>query len=740
MGSNYKEHGLKEHEYNLIKELLKREPTELELGIFGVLWSEHCSYKSSKGFLKKFPKDALYVIQGPGENAGIIEIDNSWVVFKVESHNHPSYIEPFNGAATGIGGIIRDIISMGARPIALLDILRFGEPSYKETKRITKGVVKGISFYGNCIGVPTVGGETFFDKSYNTNPLVNVFCLGIMPKGKFYRSLITKEDEVLFLFGSETGRDGIHGATMASANFGDDKELKKSHVQIGDPYYGKKIIETLMEMIELDIPVGIQDLGAGGISGAIFEMCAKSGFGAEITLDTIPLREKDMGAYEIMLSETQERMIVILEKENVQKAIDICNKFSVPWCVLGFSTKEKEVKISFKGEKILELNPALITENIPYCNLNITKEYEVNREEWLANDISEDSFKEILEKFLRSPNIGCFEHIYSQYDYQIGTNTAITPGSDAAVLRVKWPEKPRVKSQKKIAITAEGNARFVYLDPFEGGKYLVSEAVRNLSCVGAKALAFSDCLNFGNPERDFVAYQLSKSIEGISKALEEFNLPIISGNVSLYNETKEGENIRNILPTPVLVAVGVIDENTPIINELFKEPSEIFIIGNLSQKLFLSGSEFQNFIKKEIFGKLPKIDLEKEKALSETLINLIKSGLILSAHDISIGGLIVNLLESSFKSDFGFDLKLYPEENIYLTLFSENPTRAVVTVKEKNVDEFKDIVEQNSLDWLYIGSVIEESIIKIYSNESLVCEAPKDKLRNVWKNSISELF
>ena len=735
----WERYGLSREEYETILRNLKREPNEVELGIFGALWSEHCSYKSTRKLLKKFPTSAEWVVQGPGENAGVIKIDEKvWVAFKIESHNHPSYIEPFNGAATGVGGIIRDILSMGARPIALMDSLRFGEVDYEETERIVKGVVKGISSYGNSIGVPTVGGETFFDESYNTNPLVNAFCIGILPAGRIYRSKATKEGQLLFLIGSTTGRDGIHGAVMASSEFGEDTEGKRSNVQVGDPYFGKKLIEAVLEAVEKGIPVGMQDLGAGGLAGASSELAGKSGFGVEVFLDRVPLREEGMTPYEILLSESQERMLIVVEGKRVKELEDIAKRHQLSYAVVGKIIQAKRFRAFFKDEIVADIPIDLITEKAPYYERPFSKPVHLeNLQEAKVNTNNIDIIHAI-KKLLTSPNIASKEIIYSQYDYQVGTNTVIKPGSDASVLRLKWVEKPEVKSEKGIAISCEGNGRFVFLDPYEGGKYVVAEACRNVACVGAKPLAITDCLNFGNPEREEIMYQIVKVVEGMAEACEKLGVPVVSGNVSLYNETIK-ESVSNILPTPIVVCVGIIEDLSHVKDHTFKKPSSVFLIGDLKQKPNIAGSEFA-----KIFGswegRISPINLEKEDALIKTLVRLAKERFVLSMHDVSVGGLIVNLIESIVDTEVGINIELYTEEPLIDFLFCENPTRAVVSVEDSEVEKFKSIVEDSGLDWLLIGKVKEEETVSLFVNDEEVFSLKKDEVEKLWKDALKNLL
>lgn len=734
-------YGLTEEEYKRILERLGREPNHVELGILGALWSEHCSYKSSKKYLKKFPTKADWVVQGPGENAGVVKIDDKvWVAFKVESHNHPSYIEPFHGAATGVGGIIRDILSMGARPIALADSLRFGELDYRETKKLVKGVVSGIGFYGNCIGVPTIAGETFFESPYKTNPLVNAFCLGIIPAGRMYRARATREGQLLFLIGSSTGRDGIHGAVMASGEFGEDIEEKRPNVQIGDPYFGKKLIEAIMEIVDKDLIVGMQDLGAAGLAGSSSEIAAKSGKGVELYLEKVPLREEGMTPYEILLSESQERMLLIIEEDKVEKVKEIADKWHLEGIVVGKITEDGIFRAFFKGKLVAELPVALIVDEAPvYDRPYEEPQYLKDLRNFNQNELKPVNISEALERLLSSPNVCSKEWIYTQYDYHVGANTLLLPGHDSAVLRLKWVGKPEIRTDKGVAISSEGNGRMVFLNPYEGGKYIIAEVCRNLACVGAKPLAITDCLNFGNPERPQIMWQFVKAIEGMAEACERLNVPVVSGNVSLYNETVDKGEIRNVFPTPIVVGVGVIENVENFTSSTIETESELYLIGDLEQKLRLDGSEFLKVVYGLIKGDVPAVDLEKEKALIKLLLELNEKKLILCAHDVSTGGLIITLLEMVFSSRYGLELEFYSEERADVFLFSENPTRVVVSVENERSEEFKELVESKGLNWLYLGKTTEERIIKLNYNGEEILNYDIERLKKLWKKSFARL-
>ncbi len=734
----YELYGLREEEYERIVRRLGREPNAVELGILGALWSEHCSYKSSKVHLKKFPTSAGWVVQGPGENAGVVELDSKvWLAFKIESHNHPSYIEPFHGAATGVGGIIRDILSMGARPIALADSLRFGLPV---DKRIVKGVVRGISQYGNCIGIPTVAGETYFEECYRTNPLVNAFCLGILPAGRMLRAR-GKPGDLLFLLGSATGRDGIHGAVMASAEFGEGTEEKLPNVQIGDPYFGKKLIEAVLQAVEEGLMVGLQDLGAAGLSGAASELASKSKCGVELWLEHVPLREEGMKPFEILLSESQERMLLVVQEDKIQRLLELAKHYHLEGAVVGRLTEDGLFRAYYHQELVAELPVSLIVEEAPVYEKPYSEpEYIKTLWTFDQRELPEVDLKEAILRLLASPNIASKRWVYTQYDHQVGTNTVLKPGGDAAVLRVKWVQKPELRSDRLIAITAEGNGRMFFLDPYEGGKYAVTEALRNLACVGAKPLGITDCLNFGNPDRPQVMWQLVRAIEGISDACRFFDVPVVSGNVSLYNETVEREEIRNIYPTPILVAVGYI-EGGKFLDHHFKEEGDlIFLVGDLKREFSLAGSEYLKVVHGRVAGRTPSVDLEKEKQLHKLLIRLVEENLIMSAHDVSLGGLAVALLEGVFGTGLGLEINLYLEDRLDFFLFSENPTMVVVSLRKDFSETFKDLVEEHRLDWLLLGRVKEEALFTLTNNEERVFELSLDELEKIWESTLEELL
>jgi len=733
-------HGLTEEEYRKIHSVLGREPNTVELGILGALWSEHCSYKSSKKVLRKLPTSAEWVVQGPGENAGVVALDDKvWIAFKIESHNHPSFIEPFNGAATGVGGIVRDILSMGARPVVLADSLRFGEPDSPRVRFLVREVVRGISSYGNSIGVPTVAGETFFEDCYKTNPLVNAFCLGVLPAGRMLRARATRPDQLLFLIGSATGRDGIQGAVMASGEFGEDAENRRPSVQVGDPYFGKKLIEAVLEAVERGIPVGMQDLGAAGLAGSASEIAAKSKLGVDLYLDRVPLREEGMTPYEILLSESQERMLLVVEEEKVSDLEEIARRYHLSYAVVGRTTEGDRFRAFFENSKVADLPVNLIVTEAPLYDRPVREPaYLGELGSFDQNSLPTVDLSDALLKVLSSPNVASKAWIFSQYDYQVGTNTVLKPGGDAALMRVKWVVKPELKTDKGIAVSVEGNGRMVFLDPYEGGKYVVAEACRNVACVGAKPLALTDCLNFGNPERPEIMWQLSRAVEGMAKACRSLGVPVVSGNVSLYNETVEGEDIRNIYPTPVVVCVGVLDDVEKHVDMHYAGTGDLLLIGDISRSSEIGGSEYLKVVHGKVAGRVPAVDLEKERKLIEILVELVKKGMINSAHDVSTGGLLINVLESLFPSKLGAELDIYAEERSDFFLFAEMPTRVVISVDPQKSEEIRNFIEERGLEWMYIGKVVPRRIFKISYNGKVIFEEDPDSLKEVWERSLEE--
>ena len=693
--------GLTLNEYKKIKEDLKREPNEVELGMYSVMWSEHCSYKNSKPLLSLFPTSAEWVLQGPGENAGVIDIGESQVIImKMESHNHPSAIEPFQGAATGIGGIVRDIFAMGARPIALLDSLRFGNFDNPKTQFLLKGVVDGISFYGNCIGVPTIAGETFFSDSYQNNILVNVMCVGIAEKGKTFTSGARGEGNPVILLGARTGRDGIGGASFASEELNDKSDEDRPAVQIGDPFTKKLLIEACMELVGKDYIVAVQDCGAAGLTSSLCEMASQGDSGIEIELTEVPQREENMSPYEIMLSESQERMIVVIKKGKEGEIRKIFNKWGLNSAIIGKVTSDEQFRIMNHGEIVAEMPSKSLTEGFPIILRQGKKPDYLKK----INDLDLNSvpvpenFNEILLKLLKSPNINSKENIYEQYDHMIQTNTLLFPGDDAAVLRIRG-------TNKGIALTTDGNGRYCYLDPFIGGQIAVAEAARNLSCKGALPRAVTDCLNFGNPEKEEIYWQLEQAIKGMSEACEAFETPVISGNVSLYNENKG----KAIYPTPVIGMVGVIENIKNICTMAFKNEGDLVVLLG-ENKEEIGGSEYLKVCHNLETGLPPQINLCVEKAVQDSCRESIEMGILSSAHDCSDGGLAVTLAECCMKGKKGVQLEMSEEFRKDALLFGETQSRIIISLPVQNLDSLKEIAHKYEVPLQTLGKVSGDSL------------------------------
>ncbi|WP_457621220.1 phosphoribosylformylglycinamidine synthase subunit PurL [Persephonella sp.] len=742
-------HGLTLDEYKRIVQLIGREPNEVELGIFGALWSEHCSYKSSKPFLKVFPTDAPWVIQGPGENAGVVEIDDRYAVaFKIESHNHPSYIEPFHGAATGVGGIIRDILSMGARPVCAFNSLRFGDvrndgkrKSIKDAKPIVQGVVKGIGFYGNCIGVPTVGGEVVFDEVYAGNPLVNAFCLGILEKDKLFRARATKVGQKMVMVGSSTGRDGIHGATMASAEFSEESESKRPNVQIGDPFFGKRLIECTLEVMQKGLIVGCQDFGAAGFAGSTSEFGSKSGMGVKVYLENVPLREEGMTPYEILLSESQERMLYAVDEENVDQVIKIAKSYGLEAAVIGETTDTKRMEVFYKGEKVADLPISAIVDDAPVYNRPRKEpEYLKETRAFDQSSIPEVDIKEAIRTVLFSPTVAKKEWVYRQYDYEVGINTVVKPGSDAAILRIRWAVKPEINCEKAVAISSDGNGRWVYLDPYEGGKRVVVEAVRNIYISGAKPLAITDCLNWGNPENPEIMWQFEQATKGMADACRQLNTPVISGNVSLYNETVLPDRRINIYPTPTVVAVGVLDRPENAIPSFYQEEGDIVVlIGELDKAPTVNGSEYLKEVHGSVAGAIPPVNIEIEKKMMEFIHK--NRDRIKSAHDVSDGGLITAILESAFGDErtFGLEISIETDHRPDFELFDEMRSIIVISASEQDLSSLEADAKSLAIGFKVIGRVKDNPYLDLRIGDLRINDN-MEELRKGWEGVLKELL
>ena len=714
--------GLTDEEYRLISEdILGRLPNYTETGLFSVMWSEHCSYKNSKPVLRKFPTDGPQVLQGPGEGAGIVDIgDNQAVVFKAESHNHPSAVEPYEGAATGVGGIIRDIFSMGARPIAVLDSLRFGELTTERTKYLLEEIVAGISGYGNCIGIPTVGGEVAFDPFYEGNPLVNAMCVGLIDHKDIQKGQAKGVGNSIMYVGAKTGRDGIHGATFASEEFVEGEEQQRSAVQVGDPFMEKLLLEACLELIldHSDILVGIQDMGAAGLVSSSSEMASKAGSGLKLYLDDVPQRETHMTPYEMMLSESQERMLICVEQGHEDEVVELFKRYELDAVTIGEVTDDGLYRLYHHGEEVANLPVDALAEDAPVYE---NEKREPARIHEFANmtdfkpEVTDAS--ETLLALLQQPTIASKRMIYETYDSQVRTNTVVRPGSDAAVLRVRG-------TNKALAMTTDCNARYLYLNPEIGGQIAVAEAARNIVASGGQPLAITDCLNYGSPEKPEGFWELWTSADGISEACRTLNTPVISGNVSMYNET----NGKAIYPTPMIGMVGLIEDLSHITTQEFKAAGDlVYLVGET--KADFNGTEIQKMQKGLIEGKLMDFDLAVEKANQDLVLSAIKADLVASAHDCAEGGLAVAVAESTFTNQLGVDITVeMPVEN----LFAETQSRFVLSVKPEKQAEFEALAGDKAVK---IGEVTNTGDLKLTALGGEINVATK-KAEELWEEAI----
>jgi phosphoribosylformylglycinamidine synthase II len=722
----YKQFGVSDNEYALICEFMGRQPNYTEIGVFSVMWSEHCAYKNSKPLLKRFPITGPRVLMGPGEGAGIVDIgDNQAVVFKIESHNHPSAIEPYQGAATGVGGIIRDIFSMGARPVALLNSLRFGRLENERVRYLFEHVVSGIAGYGNCIGIPTVAGEVMFDEAYEGNPLVNAMCVGLIDHDKIQRGVAKGIGNPVFYVGPATGRDGIHGATFASEDLSAESESKRSAVQVGDPFMEKLVMEATLELIDSGIVLGIQDMGAAGLTCSSAEMASKAGNGMELYLDEVPQREEGMTAYEMMLSESQERMLFVCEPQHEAQAQEIFERWGLHCAKVGKVSDDGRLKLFHKGELVGDMPVQALVDDCPiYDKPSQIPEY------YLKNgSIDTNRYEQVLDlnaalkTVLGSPSLASKEWVYSQYDYMVRTETAVRPGSDAAVITIRG-------TRKGLAMTTDCNGRYVYLDPEVGGKIAVAEAGRNIVCSGAEPLAITDNLNFGSPEKPEVFWQMEKSVDGMAEACRVLETPVIGGNVSLYNENKKGA----IYPTPVVGMVGLVHDIDHITTQEFKaEDDVIFLLGET--KAEIGGSEFQYAVHGVTEGRPPEIDLAIEHKLHVTVLNVIQQGLVASAHDLSEGGLAAALAEASFGRGLGanvtFETNLRPD----LALFSESQSRILLSAKPELADKLAATLTLEGIPLQRLGKVTGDRLkITIGGHDAI--DTSIAELRHEWKEAI----
>lgn len=718
----YASMGLTDEEFALVESILGRTPNWTETGLFSVMWSEHCSYKNSKPVLHKFPTEGKHVLQGPGEGAGIVDIgDEQAVVFKMESHNHPSAIEPYQGAATGVGGIIRDVFSMGARPVAMLNSLRFGElDASKRVKFLFEEVVAGIAGYGNCIGIPTVGGEIQFDPCYEGNPLVNAMCVGLIDHKDIQKGVASGVGNTVMYVGAKTGRDGIHGATFASEELDENAEEKRPAVQVGDPFMEKLLLEACLELVKFESLVGIQDMGAAGLTSSAAEMASKAGMGIEMNLDAVPQRETGMTAYEMMLSESQERMLVVVKKGEEQPIVDLFAKYGLDAVSVGVVTDDKMFRLKHKGEIVAEVPADALAEDAPvYHKPSAVPAYYTEFQQIENVEPEVTDYKETLSALLQQATIASKEWVYEQYDHQVRTNTVVKPGSDAAIIRVRG-------TNKGLAMTTDCNSRYIYLDPETGGKIAVAEAARNIVCSGGRPLAITDCLNFGNPEKPEIFWQIEKSADGIAAACLALESPVIGGNVSLYNERSN----EAIYPTPTIGMVGLVEDLQHATTQEVKHAGDfVYVIGDT--KTEFGGSELQKLMNGRIFGQAPSIDLEVEAARQKALLQAIQAGLVASAHDVAEGGLAVAIAETTFGTNLGVNVTL--EGSATTALFSESQSRFVVTVKPEFAARFEEVVT----DAKQIGVVTEEANIVINSSEQQpLIEGTVAEFQDAWKGAI----
>ena len=746
-----REHGLTPDEYEKIQRLLGgREPTLTELGIFSVMWSEHCSYKSSRVHLKRLPTRSRLVVQGPGENAGIIDIGEGWAcVFKIESHNHPSFIEPFQGAATGVGGILRDIFTMGARPVAVMDSLRFGPiqishaagggaratPEIRKNHALLEGVVSGIASYGNCFGVPNLGGETKFEDCYSGNPLVNAFALGLVRRDQIFYAKASGEGNPVIYVGAKTGRDGIHGATMASEEFSEVSEAKRPNVQVGDPFLEKLLLEACLEAMHTGAIVGIQDMGAAGLTCSTCEMGARGRVGIEIELDHVPQRETGMTPYEIMLSESQERMLLVAQKGREDEVFRVFQKWGLDGVQVGRVTNDDKLRVLEHGQVVAEIPNQALTDDAPVYKRPLERwEPPVPREmpEHIKLTATGD-LTDNLKRLLASPNICGKRWVWQQYDHMVQTNTVEGPGAgDAGVIRIKG-------SQRGLAMALDGNGRWCYLDPRLGAMHAVAEAARNVVCAGATPVGATNCLNFGNPEKAHIMWQFSQVVDGITKACEELEVPITGGNVSFYNETL-GEGIY---PTPVLGILGILEDVHKTVRSDFREAGQAIVLLRASDpgdatdaESEFGSSEYAKEILDALWGYPPALNLEKEAGLQRALVEMAEAGLLESAHDCSEGGIAVTLAESAFGRSVGLKMDLasqgLPPEFV---VFGEDASRVVISCDHAGLAEIKKVAVKHGVSAEQVGETVPEGV-EIKLDGRVVVSATIGELRDEYENAL----
>ncbi|MDI3328766.1 MAG: phosphoribosylformylglycinamidine synthase subunit PurL [Alicyclobacillaceae bacterium] len=728
----YRQVGMTEEEYRRAVELLGRRPNWLELGLFSVMWSEHCSYKSSRRVLKRFPTEGPQVLQGPGENAGVVDIGDGWAVaFKMESHNHPSAIEPYQGAATGVGGIIRDVFTMGARPVALLDSLRFGPPDDDRQRYLMREVVAGIAGYGNAVGIPTVGGEVKFAERYRNNPLVNAMCVGLMRHEDLARGTARGVGNPVLVVGARTGRDGIHGATFASAE--DPLEKERSAVQVGDPFMEKLLLEACLELIATGAVVGIQDLGAAGLTSSGAEMASRAGSGLEIDTALVPRRETGMTPYEVMLSESQERMLVVMERGKESVAGEIFRKWGLEAAVIGRVTDDGMLRVLDGGKVVAEVPVKALVDEAPVYErpAREPEELAVFRSwRWEETPLPE-RLDEALLALLGSPDLADKEWVWRQYDHMVLASTAVRPGADAAVIWLRG-------TRKGVAVCTDGPGRYVRLNPLLGGMHAVAEAVRNLVCVGARPLAITDCLNFGNPEKPEVFYQFEQAVEGMSRACEVLGTPVVSGNVSFYNESK-GVDVD---PTPIVGAVGVVEDMERVCTPAWGPGMIVGLFGPAApapedQGRWLGGSEYLLRVHHLLAGDAPPLDLELERKVQEACLEAIRRGLVAAAHDVSEGGLAVALAEMAIAGGTGAEADLgavaagVRPDVLWL---GEAGSRIVVALRPEHVEAVRRLAEEAGAPFAVIGRTGGDRLV--LRAGAVQADLPVERLRTVWKEAI----
>ena len=732
-----RQHGLTEDEYRRIVGHLGRDPNLVELGIFSAMWSEHCSYKSSRRFLKHLPTKGPRVLQGPGENAGVVDVGAGLAVaFKMESHNHPSYIEPYQGAATGVGGILRDVFTMGARPIASLNSLRFGKPSHPKTARLLEGVVAGIAGYGNCIGVPTVGGEVGFDESYDGNCLVNAFTLGLLKSNRIFRGTASGVGNPVIYIGARTGRDGIHGATMASAEFDEESESKRPTVQVGDPFLEKLLLEACLELFKTDCLVGIQDMGAAGLTSSSVEMASRAGSGLELDVDAVPRRETGMTPYELMLSESQERMLLVAKKGREREVFDICDKWDLAHAIVGRVTDTGKLVVKSGGKAVAELPIAPLTDAAPsYDRPRQRPAWQDEVQKLEPGSIPEPrDLAGALKQVLASPSVASKEWVYRQYDHMVRIGTAVRPGNgDAAVVRFTG------QRDGGVALSVDCNSRYCYLDPRLGAAHAVAEAARNVSCVGGEPLAVTDCLNFGNPERPEIMWQFEQACMGIADACAALGTPVVSGNVSLYNET-EG---KGIYPTPTIGMVGLMEDCAKNASSVFLAAGErVALIGPVCGPKggHLGGSEYLKVVYGRAAGMPPPLDLEMEKKVQSAVRALVRDGLVRTAHDTSDGGLAVALAEMCFGRDLGCKVALPAQQGRSdALLFGEDVARILIAYPASAVERVAAVVRDRGAPFRELGEVGGPSLL-IKAGERTLVDARVAELKESWSSAIPRMI